>query len=125
MFTIDAFLNAYMKKEKLKQTDLAKRLGLHINTLRNWLSCRSYPSMDVTQDVLSKLGYDVIIVDKQDTDTSKSIAERKPVCSFTSYEMAIYERGRKSVYEELSDKIAPVNMGIERKDDKKNNRIVS
>lgn len=106
MFTIDEFLNSYIKDTGISKKELAKKLGLHTNTLRNWLSCRCYPSMDSTQDALSKLGYDVIVVEKK--DRSVQSAKSKPVCCFDNYDKALYDRGRKSVYTDLSNKLEPV-----------------
>ncbi len=98
----------------MRQKELANRLGLHINTLRNWLTGRCYPSMAVTQDILAKLGYDVIIVDKKKNEQGLPLSEQKLVCSFNSYEMGIYERGRKSAFNEMSNKVKPVLKDIER-----------
>lgn len=106
MFTIDSFLAAYMKEQGIKHGELAKRLGVHVNTLRNWLNADCYPSMAIAQDVLRKLGYDLVVIDKE-PNAGSSVAQKKPVCCFDSYERTIYDRGRMSAFGEVAGKVVP------------------
>ena len=108
MIKMDVFFNSYMESHNIGKKALAKKLGVHINTLRHWMECDTYPTTDKAQDVLSKLGYDLVIIEKSKEESS-NVAATKPVWTFNQYEKTIFKRGRDSAIREISksfDKIA-------------------
>ncbi len=86
----------------MNNQDLAKAMGVHVNTIQRWTTEKGYPPLDIAQGALKRIGYDLQAVRNENAHRKNAKGED---LSPVEYEKAIYERGRNSAFQDIKKKV--------------------
>ena len=106
MFLFSEFLNDYKEATGMNNRELAMKMGVHENTVQYWAAANRYPTMDVAQDALSKIGYELRV--EKVTAPGGSRSKNPEDLSRADYEKRIYERGRNSAFQDIKHQVNAV-----------------
>ncbi len=106
MFSFSEFLDNYKEYTGMNNRDLALKMGVHENTMQRWISETGYPTMDVAQTALSKIGYELRVEKMTAIGGSKS--KLRENLSQADYEKKIYEHGRNSAFQDIKHQMNQV-----------------